>query len=404
MPRYRYTATDGSGHRLTDELEASGPEQAASYLKSVGYEVESVELADPLPHAAGRNGDGGRLSDQEIADFTRHVAGLNEAGLPLPAGLRALGAELATGPLRRVLDALATQLEAGRSLGDAVEEQGHRFPAHLRGLVVAGVKSGRLGEVLEQFTRYYQLSVDLKRKLWLSLAYPLMLLSMMSVLFVFVSMVVVRQFVQIYADFGMDLPGMTKLVISVSRTVVEFGPLLALGTVGALAVLWVVGVMVGGGTWKRSITSQIPLIGPLWRWTALVEFCHLLGLLLESEIALPAALQMAGDGLRDSNLARACRSMRLEVEAGQSLAECLSHVTMFPAGLARILRWAEGHESLPGALHLAGDMFEARARAQATFVGVACSVLAVILVLWGMAIVVVALFLPLIQLISKLSG
>ncbi|HEV3163890.1 MAG TPA: type II secretion system F family protein [Isosphaeraceae bacterium] len=428
MPTYRYTATDATGHRLNDEIQALGPEQANAYLESVGLKVESLTLveseveveveeenevkverngsSEPVPlSAAVRTSQGPvRLSSHDVAEFTRHITALSQAGLPLAAGLRALSSELASGPLRRVLASVAEQLEAGQSLEEAIDSQGENFPAHLRGLVLAGIRSGKLGEVLEQFTHYYHVGIELRRKLWLSLAYPFMLVAVMVALFVFVSMVIVNQFVVIYKDFGIDLPGVTRLVISISHVFTDAGAGLLMGLFAVLGVIWLIGMTLGGASWRRSLTCRIPLVGPLWRWTALVEFTHLLALLLESNVPLPTALQLTGEGLRDADIAAACQTMRQEVESGHTLADGIAHIPQFPFGLPRILRWAEAHHSLPGALHLAGEMYEARALAQARFVSVACTAMAVVFVLWGISIMVIGLFQPLIQLISKLSG
>jgi type II secretory pathway component PulF len=399
MPRYRYVAADIAGNRLEGELDANSSEQVDSQLRAQGKWVERVTLVEP------RGGllTAGRLSNLDVAEFTRHLAGLNRAGLPLPSGVRALGDELASAPLRQVLQAVAGDLEAGRPLHESVEAQGARFPRHLRGLILAGASSGRLGEALEQFARYHHIDRQLKRKLWLSMAYPLMLVGSIAVLFIFVCTVIVQDFAKIFSDFNFQLPGITVFLIDTSHSISAAGPWYILGLLAAALLVWILGASLGGPGWRHSLSSPIPLIGPLLRWTTLVEFSHLLALLLESELPLPVALQLTGDGIRDADIASTCRGMRKLVETGMPLSDSMERMPQFPASLPRILRWAEESHSLPGALHLAGDMYEARARAQATFVGVACTLITIIFVLWGAALLVVALFLPLVQLISKLA-
>jgi type II secretory pathway component PulF len=399
MPRYRYIATGVDGNRLEGSFEAGGPDEVERRLRAEGLQVESVRV-DP----SGDGGGSGRLSDLDVTEFTRHVAGLDKAGLPLPSGLRALGDELASGRLRKVLMAMADDLEAGRSLEVAVEAQSDGFPKHLRGLVLAGVRSGKLGETLEQFARYHSIHKELKSKLWLSLAYPLLLIGTLGLLFVFVCRIVANDFSKLFNDFGMDLPPLTKALLNVANAVSVAGPWLIVGLVGVLVAVWLLGVSLGGAGWRHGLTTPIPLIGPLWRWTTLVEFAQLLALLVESETPLPMALQLTGEGIRDADVSRSCRGMRRLVEAGLPLSDAMERMQPFPVGLPRILRWAEASHSLPGALHLAAEMYEARARAQARFVGVACTMITVILVVCGASLLVLALFLPLIQLISRLSG
>jgi type II secretory pathway component PulF len=112
----------------------------------------------------------GKLSSAESTDLAMHVAGLADAGLPLDTGLRALADELRGGRLAGVLRAMAKQLEAGATLDDAIAAQGDRLPAHLRGLVTAGVRSGRLAQVLSEFVEARRTAADLRRRALLSLA------------------------------------------------------------------------------------------------------------------------------------------------------------------------------------------------------------------------------------------
>ena len=104
-----------------------------------------------------------RLSTQDTALLSAQIAGLTGAGLPLASGLQALGAELPRGRLRRMLDALARSLTRGASLDEAIAAQGTALPAHLGGLVVAGQRTGRTGEVLGRFAGYTQIGADVER-------------------------------------------------------------------------------------------------------------------------------------------------------------------------------------------------------------------------------------------------
>ena len=118
---------------------------------------------------------------------------------------------------------------------------------------------------------------------------------------------------------------------------------------------------------------------------------------------MPEALRLTGEGVQDSDIDASCRVMANQVETGRSLARAMEKVWLFPHGLPRLVRWAENQESLPEVLHMAGAMFEARGRAYATFAGTVLNVLCVLIV-FQMVWFVPALFLPLITLISRLSG
>jgi general secretion pathway protein F len=348
------------------------------------------------------NGAGGRLTGAEAAALSDQIAGLAKARLPLASGLVALGEELPRGRLRRSMNELARTLEKGVPLEQAVESQQGKIPPHLRGLVIAGIRSGDVGDVLSRFTEYVSVGTELKRRLWLSLAYPVLTVSIAFLLFVLVCVVVVGQFETLYRDFGIPLPRLTIALLFVGRIVNSvWGPLLA--TVAVVFGSWLAAHAFLSPSVRRSLAGRPPLLGTVWRSTSLAEFCHLLALLLESRLPLPEALRLAGEGVQDADVDAACRQMECRVESGRTLAHAIAELRYFPAGLARLLHWAEREQALPEVLHMAGSMFEARARSYSAFVGTVLNVLCAVLV-FGMILIVPALFAPLFTLISRLAG
>jgi type II secretory pathway component PulF len=358
-----------------------------------------------MSNSPGSNGDGagGRLSGDESLELSAQLSGLARAGLPLASSLAALAEELPRGRLRRAMVDLARGLEAGQPVGEVLGDQAGRIPPHLRGLVAAGVRSGRLGEVLAEFSQYATTGVELRRRLRLNLAYPVLSLLVTLLVFAFVSISVIPQFEAIFRDFGIPLPGITMVVIGLAdrtsgiwQTLTILAGLLVAGVLGAYLFLPTATL--------RGLAAQVPLLGGVWRWTSLAEFCHLLGLLLEHRLPMPEALRLAGDGVQDSGLRAATRGMAAEVEDGRTLAQAMSGCRPFPPRLPRLLRWGEKRGGLPDVLHMAGDMFAARASAHSSFAAATLSVACFILIILGVNLIVLGLMLPMITLISKLSG
>jgi type II secretory pathway component PulF len=348
------------------------------------------------------NAAGGRLTGAESAELSGQLANLTSAGLPLGSSLAALADEMPNGRLRRAMKELARMLESGVTLSEAVEGQKRRIPAHLRGLVLAGLRAGRLGDVLGEFSGYLNVGADLKRRLWLNLAYPVLSMAIAATLFAFVSVLLVPQFEGIFRDFGIPLPGATIAVLEIASGVRAILPTLALLMVG-LFLLWGAGpILLPPGT-MRSLAARVPIVGRVWRWTSLAEFCHLLGLLVENRLPLSESLRLTGEGVVDSDVTVTCQKMARDVESGRDLAQAMSRCWLFPAELPRLVSWSEQQGSLPEVLHMAGEMFAARASAHSTFAGALIGVLAVLLILWGMFTVVAGLMLPLIILMNKLS-
>jgi type II secretory pathway component PulF len=351
---------------------------------------------------ANLDGRSERLTARDAADLSSQVAGLARAGLPLAQCLQALSEELPRGRLKRSMRELAVTLERGIALDHAVNGQHHRIPPHLHGLVMAGMRSGEMGDLLDSFSEYVRVGTELKRKLWLSLAYPLITMGIALILFVFICVYVVSQFESIYADFNIPLPGITLALLVVARAV--NAAWVSAGIVAAVLICSLLAArLLLPRAFRRSLASRLPMIGTVWRSTSLAEFCHLLALLLNNHLPLPEALRLTGEGVDDADINAACGVLASQVESGRSLSQSMSERVLFPVGLHRLLRWAETQRSLPEILHMAGAMLEARARSQSTFVGIVLNFLCVLLI-FSMALVVPALVVPLIQLISGLAG
>ena len=182
----------------------------------------------------------GRLTAEEAARLSDQIAGLSKAGRPLGPGLLALAEELPHGRFRRSLVDLAESLGRGESLDSAMDAQKDRIPPHLRGLVLGGIRSGRLGDVLGRFSGYVSIGTELARKLWLSLAYPVLSIFVAVGLFLFVSVVLVAQFESIFKDFGIPLPKMTIAMIMLSHALRSFWPAFVILVV-AVAAFWLFG-------------------------------------------------------------------------------------------------------------------------------------------------------------------
>ena len=346
---------------------------------------------------------GGRLSDDEVAHLAAQISSLTAAGMPLAPGLHATAEEMPHGRLRRALESVAGALDGGASVEEAIAAQGNRLPAHLRGLVLVGTRTGKMTQVLSRFVAFVSVGTDLRRRLWISLAYPFLSLILAFGVFVFICTGLVASFENIFKDFGIPLPKVTIALITVSHAFSGTWGVL-IDALIALFVLWLLSYVFLNGPTRRSMISGVPVVGAVWRYTSLAEFCHLLALLLECEIPLREALRLTADGVSDATIDRACEGMGADVEQGLSLSQAIAARSVFPKGLARLLRWAEGHQSLSESLHMTGEMFEARARSQAAFAGTVLAVLSVMSVLGGISAVVVGLLLPMITLISRLAG
>jgi type II secretory pathway component PulF len=346
----------------------------------------------------------GHATVVDSAEFVTYLATLTRTGLPLPAGLRALSSELPSRRLRHAMNETARRLELGTPLDAAVIEQAERFPPHLRGLIVAGSRSGRLADVLGQYVRYVSLGTSLRKRFRSVVLYPIILVAFLAGLYLFLCHAIVQSFEFILKDFGVEVPGITKTLFLLARITREHGAWLctAVATVSVISLLTI--RIVATPAQRRHAMTSIPLYGPMLRWSTLAEFCHMVGLLVDADTPLPEALALAGQGVNDAELSRIALEMRRAVEHGRTLSESLVLWPGCPAGLREVLDGSEGGGRLAESLHLAGDMFEARAQTQASFAATMVAVLTVMLVIWGIGFLFTAIYMPFSLLIWRLSG
>lgn len=340
------------------------------------------------------------LSVEESTELAARVAELTNAGLPLGDGLRALADELPGQRLPSVLCSMARRLDAGDDLVSVLELHGRSLPTHLRGLMLAGIRSGRLAEVLEEFVDLQRSQLELRRRVWLAVAYPFILLVFMAGLTVVVRVLIVSEFEKIFKDFGTALPGMTILVINTSGPIMWF----SIGMVGfAVVVPLLLWLASPGTSWIWPVLYRVPMLGPLLRWSHLSQFARMMGLLLEQEVALPDALRLSAAGVRDANLARACCGVAADVEKGQVLYESMASRRQFPASLVPVVEWGQRAPALPDAFRAASEMFEKRVCSQGTLLESLLLPMMFLAIVTFVGFLVIAMFLPLISCGGHLS-
>ena len=345
------------------------------------------------------------LSAGESAELAARLAALAHSGLPLEGGLVALAEEVARprpgvpGAPARVLRNLAARLERGEPLETAIAAQGSRLPAHLRGLIVAGVRSGHLPIVLDQFVALARRQQDLRRRVCLALAYPALLLGIMAALMVGCHLLLTDQFRQIFRDFGTKLPDITVLYLDFSGVVAWT----MLGLTIAAAMVPLAAMFLPLGAWFGPTVSWIPVLGTIVRYDRLAQFSNLMALLLEEEIPLPEALRLTSIALQGTALAQQCRTVAVVVEGGMPLDEGLAKAR-FPESLTALVAWGQQKICPGGAFRAAAEAFEARTNSQGALLNMLVLPVAYMFIVTFVGVTMIALMMPLIALISNLSG
>jgi general secretion pathway protein F len=401
MPTYSYSAIDSEGVRHAGEIEASDPDAVVSQLTAKGMRVEGVQMVFPAAPARVERTPAPRMSTAQAQEIGGHLAEVVAAGLPLEAGLAAVAEEFPWGRMGRALRRIAGRMETGESLDSALSASG--APAYFPALVRAGRRSGRTADILENFIASSRSVSDLRQSLWMALAYPLALLVLSIPLGLFLFLWLIPGFETIFADFGIQLPLITEFVLNVSKFLGDHG----LATLGILAgAVLAVGVVLrlalGAAGWRRLVCT-IPVVGPLMRWLGLARFSPILSLLIESRVPLDEALVLAGEASGDAEIREDSGELAAHLRSGRSLESAARDIGRFPKSFVRALAWERQREGFAEVLQSMSEMYAGRARALVAILIAVLPPVVVTLVAFIVGFIVIALFMPLIELLNKLS-
>ncbi|MDA1055301.1 MAG: type II secretion system F family protein [Planctomycetota bacterium] len=208
------------------------------------------------------------------------IAELSNAELPLVEGLRAAADETASPRVAKALRQIAADVEQGYALDSVMSQRGKFLPPHVCGLVAAASQTQRLGVALDDLVEHHRAMREVWRRVLGAVAYPMIVLGMTLFVLAFLPIFVVPQFKQMFEEFGLELPAITRAVIGFSDAILWFGDGPGLWIVATLATVLVVLIALasfGVGTpATHRFTTTMPLVGPIWQWSGTAAFSRLL--------------------------------------------------------------------------------------------------------------------------------
>jgi type II secretory pathway component PulF len=345
------------------------------------------------------------MNPDDLITLNDEIAGMARAGLPLDQGLAALAGEMGRGRLQQVTAALAADLKSGQTLSQALERQAGRVPPFYAGLVAAGVRTGRISEVLATLTAYARSLSALRATLMDAFFYPCVVLLFAGGLFGFACFFVLPQFDQIFRDFEMRLPAVTEALLVFGRQPTERVLFPALILLLGLFLLRAVmrSTEPGRFLWARALYT-VPLVGTLIRAARLAAFTELLAILVDHETPLPDAFCLAGEASSDPIMALTARRVHADLSQGQPLAAVLRGRGLVPEWVSWMAGLGERRGTLGKSLHLIAEMYRRQVEMRAAILR---NVLPPFLVLvtagFFTAFFVFAIMLPMIKLLDALS-
>lgn len=394
MAVYVYKARERGGGILKDRLE--GPSEAAvvGALRRRGLLV--IEVREQTVFGGGHLPGFGCVRSDDLVLFTRQLATMVGAGLPLVRALRALSEQAEKPALRGTVSALLADVEGGAPLSDALATRGGVFPVIYVEMVRAGEVGGMLDEVLPRLAARLEGDRELRRKVASAMAYPVTVLVLAVLAALFMLVFVVPVFAGMFEDLGGVLPLPTRLAMWLSAVLTGWGGLALLGcaaVVGVFAAKWLRSAE-GRDAWGR-VLPGVPLgIGKVVRKVALARFARTLGALLAAGVPVLRAIEVTSRSTGSPRLGEALRAVSAKVEAGASIHYALEGEGVFPPMVGRMVSVGEQSGQLDAMLDRVAVFYEAEVEATVAALTAVIEPLMIVVVGAIVGGIIVAMYLP----------
>ncbi len=349
---FAWEGKDKAGKSVRGEIRATGENMVNASLRRQGITVSKVRKQ--------KRGGGGSVNEKDVALFTRQMATMMKAGVPLLQAFDIVGKGAPNPAVGRLLMELKTEVETGSSLAQAFRKYPLLFDALYCNLVAAGEAAGILEALLDRLAIYKEKTLAIKSKIKSALFYPVSIVVVAIVITAVIMIFVIPAFKSVFSSFGADLPAPTLVVMAISDWTVANWYILFPAMGGA-----VYGFM---EAWKRSLAVQIfmdrlslklPIFGSLLRKAAIARWTRTLSTMFAAGVPLVEALDSVGGASGNYVYLQATNKIKAEVSTGASLTAAMQNANVFPAMVLQMCMIGEETGALDAMLGKVADFYEA---------------------------------------------
>lgn len=396
MPQFSYTARDNAGKVVTGDVEAPDEQNALSSLINQGLLVVNIEQK---AGAKSKKSSGSqKVKSADLVVFTRQLATMMDAGLPLVQCLTALNEQTASKPLKEVLLKITAQVEGGDAFSEALARHPKVFDKLYVSMVKAGETGGLLAEILDRVASYLEASARLRKKVKSAMSYPAIVTIVAVAICLFLIVKVIPVFAGIYKDFNAQLPTPTLVLVKISDIVRSYLPFVLMGLGGAgFAFTKYKKTKSGAEMWDRS-KIKFPVLGKLAHKIAMSRFSRTFASLIRSGVPILETLQIVGQSAGNVIVAKAVTDAASQIERGDNIAQSLSRHKIFPPMLVRMIAAGEQTGKVDVMLEKISDFYDEEI--EATLSGLTALIEPLLIVFLGVFVggIVICMFLPIFQL------
>ena len=430
MPNYTYVAVNArDGKETKGTLDVASQNEAIGRLKEMGLlptrivETEKAKQKDKpdkkaktAPKAKGKGkakginlkipGFGGKVKTKVLTTFTRQLATLVDAGLPLLRGLRVLEKQERNATLKGIISDLAASIEGGSTFSEALAQHPKVFNRLFVNMVKAGELGGVLEVVLARLSEFMEKAQKIKGKVVAAMFYPVAVLIVAMAILMILMIKVIPSFEQVFKGMGegRPLPGFTVFVLSISRTVKD-NIIVTLIVVVSVVVAFNLFVRTKFGrlVWDK-FKLKVPVVGPVVSKVAISRFTRTLGTLVSSGVPILQALTIVKETAGNVIISNAVNSVHESVKEGETITSPLEASGIFPPMVISMVDVGEQTGALPEMLLKISDNYDEEVDNAVAAMTALLEPIMIVFLAVVVGSIVIAMFLPLIDLMNSLGG
>ncbi len=422
MATFNYEAMNSSGQSVKAEIDAESNEDAVKKIRAQGYFPTKVKEKASKKKVAKKGGGPadigpltpkrkmplafGGVSGKQLVGFTRQLATLQDAGLPILRSLQILEQQQKPGLLKAIIGGVQDEVEGGGSLSEAMSKYPRAFDKLYVNMINAGEAGGVLDIILNRLADFMEKAEKLKKKVIGAMIYPAVVISIAVAVVSMIMIFVIPKFKEIFNDFGLKLPPVTQVLLTISTWFAEqygWAYLLA-----APFVIWMTLKLIrrsdGGRYATDLILLKIPILGSIVGKSSIARFTRTLGTLISAGVPILDAINITKETSGNEVYARALAKVHDAIREGESMAEPLRQTKVCDAIVVNMVDVGEETGDLDKMLMKVADNYDSDVD---VLVSSLISILEpVMVVVLGVIVgfIVIALFMPMVTLIQGVSG
>jgi len=397
MATFEYSSLTASGRLMKGTIEAISPEQAHELLSQMNLTVNEISRAKhKKPKTA--------IGRSEFLLFNQQLASITKAGIPLERSLRELAKDASSASMRKLINDIADELDAGVSIDEAIEKRQKFFPPLYGRILEAGLKTGRLSEMLMTLNHHLEMNVQTRRIIFEALCYPAVVVAVTITIAVGIFLYIIPAFGEIFSDLGdgARLPFLTQFCLDTAKNIVPILIVAALVTACVVLLLMSLSLTPVGRRFRESIFLKIPILGKLHHRSALGRMAEAMAILVSAGCTMPQCLRLSSAAAGSEKLCFESDILACQVEQGANLMEAAYSSRMIPRLFLYSVQLGAQRNELQDNLHSLSDMYIRQGRTFQARLQVLLLPLMIVFLGMFVGTIVLAMFLPMVSIITAM--